>query len=202
MMTLFFSPLSPFVRKVRMTAVMKGLEAQIKSVSTDATAGDPALNASNPLGKLPSLLLANGETIHDSKVICEYLDSIGSGPVLFPKAGPERWRSLTLAATADGITECALFIVYEKRFRPEAMYVQSWVDRQQGKLDRALAMLEQSPPAWGAHPDYGHLTLAASLGYLDLRQDGRWRKGHPKLVAWLDKFANAVPSFNATKPVA
>jgi glutathione S-transferase len=202
MMTLFFSPLSPFVRKVRMTAAIKGLEGQIKNVNTDATAGDPALNASNPLGKLPSLLLANGETIHDSPVICEYLDSIGAGPVLFPKAGPERWRSLTLAATADGIIECALFIVYEKRFRPEAMYVQSWVDRQQGKLDRALAVLEKNPPAWAAHPDYGHLTLAAALGYLDLRQDGKWRKGHPNLVAWEQKFAAAVPSYEATKPVA
>lgn len=202
MMTLFFSPLSPFVRKVRMTAAMKGLDAQIKHASADATAGDAALNASNPLGKLPSLMLANGETIHDSPVICEYLDSIGSGPVLVPAAGPERWRTLTLAATADGIIECALFIVYEKRFRPEAMYVQSWVDRQQGKLDRALAVLEQAPPAWRTHPDYGHLTLAAALGYLDLRQDGRWRKGHPKLVAWLDTFAKAVPSYDATKPVA
>jgi glutathione S-transferase len=201
MMTLFFSPLSPFVRKVRMTAALKGLEAQIKSVNTDATAGDASLNAANPLGKLPSLLLANGETIHDSPVICEYLDSIGKGPALFPPVGPERWRALTLAATADGITECALFIVYETRFRPEAMYVQSWVDRQQGKLDRALAMLEKAPPMWGTHPDYGHLTLAAALGYLDLRQEGKWRKVHPNLVAWLDQFAKAVPAFDATKPV-
>jgi glutathione S-transferase len=202
MMTLFFSPLSPFVRKVRMTAAIKGLESQIKSVPTDATAGDAALNAANPLGRLPSLLLANGETIHDSPVICEYLDSIGTGPALFPPVGPERWRALTLAATADGITECALFIVYETRFRPQAMYVQAWVDRQQGKLDRAMAELEKSPPMMGAQPNYGHVTLAAALGYLDLRQEGRWRAGHPKLVAWLANFAKAVPSFDATKPVA
>jgi glutathione S-transferase len=181
---------------------LKGLDAQIKSVNTDATAGDANLNAANPLGKLPSLLLASGECIHDSPVICEYLDSIGKGPALFPAIGPERWRALTLAATADGIIECALFIVYEKRFRPEAMFVQSWVDRQQGKLDRALAVLEKSPPAWGAQPDYGHITLAAALGYLDLRQDGKWRTGHPNLVAWLDKFAKAVPAFEATKPIA
>jgi glutathione S-transferase len=82
------------------------------------------------------------------------------------------------------------------------MYVQSWVDRQQGKLDRALALLEASPPPIGAHPHYGHITLAAALGYLDLRQEARWRAGHPKLVAWLDGFAKAVPSFDATKPVA
>jgi glutathione S-transferase len=135
-------------------------------------------------------------------VICEYLDSIGTGPALFPPAGPERWRALTLGATADGIIECALFIVYEKRFRPEPMYVQSWVDRQQGKLDRALALLEASPPTLGAVPHYGHITLAAALGYLDLRQDGRWRAGHPKLVSWLETFAKAVPSFNTTRPVA
>jgi glutathione S-transferase len=65
-----------------------------------------------------------------------------------------------------------------------------------------LAMFEKAPRSWDGHPHYGHVTLAAALGYLDLRQDGRWRKTNPNLVVWLDSFAKAVPSFEATKPVA
>ena len=72
--------------------------------------------------------------------------------------------------------------------------------RQQAKIDRALDQLEKSPPAWGASPDYGHLTLACALGYLDFRHEGKWRAGHPKLVAWLDRFAKAVPAFEETRP--
>ncbi len=72
--------------------------------------------------------------------------------------------------------------------------------RQHGKIDRALDFLEKAPPAWGASPDYGHLTLACALGYLDFRHEGKWRSGHPKLVAWLDAFAAAVPAFEATRP--
>jgi glutathione S-transferase len=80
------------------------------------------------------------------------------------------------------------------------MKVQSWIDRQLGKIDRALAVLEAAPPAIGAAPDVGQITLACALGYLDLRLEGRWRNEHPKLVAWLDQFAAGVPAFAKTKP--
>jgi hypothetical protein len=82
------------------------------------------------------------------------------------------------------------------------MWHAPWQQRQQGKVDRALDQLEANPPAWGASPDYGHLTLASALGYLDFRHEGKWRAGHPKLVAWLDRFAKAVPAFEATRPQA
>jgi len=122
--------------------------------------------------------------------------------VLFPKSGAERFRTLTLGALADGILDAALLLVYEGRFRPENMKVQGWVDRQQSKVDRSLAQLEKAPPAWRGSPDYGHLTLAVALGYLDFRHGGKWRAGRPKLVKWLDEFAAAVPAFEATRPVA
>ena len=64
-----------------------------------------------------------------------------------------------------------------------------------------LGVLEADPPTWDAHPDYGHLTIAAALGYLDFRHEGRWRAKHPNMVAWLDKFADAVPAFGMTMPV-
>jgi glutathione S-transferase len=199
-MKLMSSPLSPYVRKVRMTAAIKGLEGRIEHLSTDTNAGDPALNKLNPLGKIPCLITDEGEALYDSPVVCEYLDSLAPAPVLFPKSGPERWRTLTLGALADGILDAALLLVYEGRFRPENMKVQVWVDRQQSKIDRSLAQLEAAPPAWRGNPDYGHVTLAVALGYLDFRHGGKWRSNHPNLVKWLDEFAAAVPAFEATRP--
>ncbi len=73
-------------------------------------------------------------------------------------------------------------------------------DRQQVKIDGALAALGKAPPAWGAYPDYGHVTVAVALGYLDFRHEGKWRAKYPKMVAWLDTFAKAVPAFEKTKP--
>ena len=199
-MKLLSSPASPFGRKVKMTIEMKHLHDSVQVETVDATKGDATLSGANPMGRIPTLLLGDGTVIHDSHVICEYLDSVGSGPVLFPKAGPQRWEVLTRASLADGIIEAALLKVYERRYRPEAMVVQSWLDRLDGKLDLSLDMLEKAPPMWKAAPDYGHLTLAAALGYMDFRHAGTWRKGRPKLVAWLDAFGKAVPSFEATRP--
>ncbi len=199
-MKLMSSMLSPYVRKVRMTAAIKGLEGRIEHQPADTNAGDPTLNKLNPLGKVPCLITDEGEAIFDSHVICEYLDSLSPTPVLFPKSGPERWRTLTLGGLADGMLDAALLIVYEARFRPENMRVQAWLDRQQSKIDRALAVLEAAPPTWKGHPDYGHMTLAAALGYLDFRLGGKWRAGNPKMVNWLDEFAAAVPAFEATRP--
>jgi glutathione S-transferase len=146
------------------------------------------------------LVIAGREALHDSHVICEYLDTIGSGPVSVPRAGPERWRPLTMASLGDGLIEQALLQVYGSRYRPEDMRVQSWVERLQTKIDRALAMLEAAPPACGAHPDYGHLTVAVALGNLDFRHAGRWRAVHPQMVEWLARFAEAVPAYAASAP--
>jgi glutathione S-transferase len=200
-MKLYSSPLSPYGRKVKIAAAMKGLTSRIEMRPADTNAGDPDLNRHNPLGKIPCLV-ADGQAIFDSHVICEYLDATGSGPVLFPRSGAERWKTLTLGSLADGMLDAALLLVYEKRFRPEDKQVATWTDRQWAKVHGALDQLEQAPPAWAAAPDYGHLTLACALGYLDFRHGGTWRAGHPKLVAWLDRFAAAVPAFEATTPKA
>lgn len=200
MMKLYGSPASPFVRKVLLSAALKGCAERITLQAADTNKGDDTLNRQNPLGKIPCLVTEGGMSIYDSHVICEYLDSLAPSPVLFPKSGDERWRVLTLGALADGVLDAALLLVYEKRFRPEAMLVQGWVDRQQSRIDRALDFLEPAPPAIAKDPDYGHVTLAAGLGYLDFRHEGRWRKGRPKLVQWLDGFAKAVPAFEKTRP--
>jgi glutathione S-transferase len=200
-MKLLSSLLSPYVRKVRIAAAMKGLAGNIELVPIDTNVPSNAeINRANPLAKIPTLIV-NGSAIYDSHVICEYLDTQAPSPVLFP-SGPERIKTLTLGALGDGMLEAALLLVYEKRFRPEEKWHQPWQQRQQDKIDRALDVLEQGPPAWHPSPDYGHLTLACALGYLDFRHEGKWRAGHPTLVAWLDAFAGVVPAFAATRPEA
>jgi glutathione S-transferase len=200
MMKLLSSLPSPFGRKVKIVAKMKGLDGDIEMQHTDTNTPNAALRKENPLHKIPVLILADGTRLYDSHVICEYLDTLKPSPRLFPAAGRERFRTLTMGALGDGLLEAALLLVYEKRFRPEDKWVQGWVERQQSKVDTALDYLEAAPPAWSESPDYGHVTLACALGYLDFRHEGKWRAGHPRLVAWLDKFAAAVPAFAQTKP--
>lgn len=203
MMKLLSSPLSPYVRKVNMTIAMKGLKSRIEVVPVDTNILDNKdINTTNPLAKIPTLVTDDGMAIFDSKVICEYLDGLAPSPVLFPASGPERMKTLVLGALADGMLDAALLLVYEKRFRPEEKWHAPWTERQQGKVDRALDLLEAAPPALAGTPTYGQVTLACALGYLDFRHDGKWRAGHPKLVAWLDAFAAAVPAFEETRPKA
>lgn len=200
MMKLLTALPSPFGRKVKIVAAMKRLSDELAIELVDTTASDTsALKRENPLGKIPVLVLADGTQLYDSAVICEYLDSLKAEPRLFPNGGPARWQTLRLGALADGVMEAALAMVYEKRYRPEDKWVASWLERQQNKVDTALAALEAAPPQWAVHADYGHVALACALGYLDLRHGGAWREGHPRLVAWLDSFAAAVPAFAATK---
>jgi glutathione S-transferase len=203
MMQLRSSPLSPYGRKVKIAIALKGLEDRIDVVQVDTNPLDnPEITRVNPLGKIPSLVIDGDTAIYDSHVICEYLDSLAPAPVLFPKGGVERVRTLTLGGLGDGILDAALLLVYEKRYRPEEKWHAPWQQRQQVKIDRALDVLERNPPVWKDSPDYGHLTLASALGYLDFRHEGKWRPGHPALVAWLDVFAKAVPVFEATQPKA
>jgi glutathione S-transferase len=192
---------SPFVRKVRLTVAMKGIADQVEFIDPQAQAErNAALRAANPLQKIPAARLADGTLIFDSHVICEHLDGLAASPRLFPAAAGERAKALTLAALADGIMDATVLVIYEGRFRPEEKRHQEWVDRQQAKVDAGLAWLEANIPVWNVHPDYGHITLACALGFLDDRQAGKWRAQFPKLAAWLARFDKAVPVFAATAP--
>jgi glutathione S-transferase len=148
MMKLLGSPLSPYVRKALITAELKGLAGRIELIPADTNKGDETLFQKNPLGKIPCLLTEDGQSIFDSHVVCEYLDSLAPSPVLFPRSGPERWRTLTLGALGDGILDAALLLVYETRFRPEGMAVQGWIDRQQAKIDRSVDLLRSPRLPW------------------------------------------------------
>lgn len=198
MMILRSSPPSPFGRKVKIAARLLGLSDRIDIQVADTTDPKDSLRQQNPLAKIPCLVLEDGSAVYDSRVICELLDSLAGGGRIIP-APPARWQVLTQAALADGMMEAALLLVYERRIRPEATWNSQWIDSQQGKIERGLAALEAAPPRLDPLPDLGQIGIACALGYLDLRHEGRWRKSHPKLVAWLDRFAKAVPAFEETR---
>jgi glutathione S-transferase len=200
MMILRSSPPSPFGRKVKIAAAVLGLSERIEVVKADTNDETDALRQQNPLGKIPVLILENGEALYDSRVIVEYLDHLAGGGVLLP-GGSRRFDELRLQALADGIMDAGILQIYEQRWRAAERREPRWVAHQVGKVERALAVLEASPPPAVMHatPRVGAIALACALGYLDLRFGGEWRHNHPGLVAWLDGFAGHVPSFAATK---
>jgi glutathione S-transferase len=197
-MILRSSPASPFGRKVKIAASVLGLLDRIEVAPTDTM--DPAdpIRQQNPLGKIPALVLDDGRTLYDSRVIVDYLDHLAPG-VLFP-AAQDRFALLVQQALADGLLDAALLQVYEGRFRQADKHEAKWTEHQAKKVERALAALETEAPAWSGKPHVGAIATACALGYLDLRFGGAWRQTHPKLVAWLDDFAAKVPAFEATKP--
>jgi glutathione S-transferase len=201
MMTLLSAPASPFGRRVKMTAILKGVIGRIAIEAVDTSQPlNSRLRSANPLQKIPVLILEDGSEIYDSRVICEYLDMLAPAPRLIPDGGMARIDTLRRSALADGIMEAAVLIVYETRFRPEPLRSATWTARQQSKIDTALDYLEATPPVWSGTPDLGHVSLAAALGYLDFRHGGAWRSERPRLVAWLNRFASDVTAFSATAP--
>ena len=124
---------------------------------------------------------------------------MAGGGRIIPREPDARFAALRLQALCDGILDASVLLVYEGRYRPADKHVQAWIDRQSDKVARGLAALEAAPPPLTPTPDVGQIALACMLGYGDLRFAGAWRKDHPRLVAWHDKFAAQVPAFAATK---
>jgi glutathione S-transferase len=202
MMILRSSPPSPFGRKVKLALGILGLENEVAIEKADPTDASDSLRQQNPLGKIPALITEDGTVLYDSPVILEYLDTRAGGGKIIPKDPKARLAALTLQALCDGILDAGILLVYEGRWRPPEMAVQKWIDHQRGKVERALAALEAAPPKLDAVPNVGAITLACALGYGDLRFEGKWRTGHPKLVKWLDAFAANVPAFETTRVTA
>jgi glutathione S-transferase len=192
---------SPFVRKVRIAAAVLGLDCNIEIVAADTADPNDSLRQQNPLGKIPALVLDDGSVLYDSRVVVEYLDCLAGGGRVIPAQPAEaRFDALRLQALADGIMDASVLLVYESRWRDAAKHEQKWIDLQAGKVERALAVLEASPPGVDRMPHIGQIAVACALGYRDLRFEGTWRETHPRLVQFLDAFAAAVPSFDATRP--
>jgi glutathione S-transferase len=200
MMILRSTPASPFGRKAHIAASVLGLEPEITIEAADLNDPGDSIRQQNPLGKIPALVVEDGNVYFDSRVILDYLDYRAGGGRIVPADPVARFAALRLQALADGITDASILIVYESRYRPAEKLEQKWLDRQAGKIARGLAALEAAPPAANATPTVGDIALACALGYRDFRFDGAWRADHPRLVAWLDDFAARVPAFAATKP--
>jgi glutathione S-transferase len=177
-----------------------GMNGQVQVTGADTNDPTDSLRQQNPLGKIPTLILENGEALYDSRVIVDYLNETEGRGTLIPN-GSQRFVVLRQQALADGVLDAAILQVYERRYRPPEHHVESWLAHQQGKVDRALAHAEQSfaTPREGV-PHIGEIALAAALGYLDFRFEGAWRAGYPKLVGWLGDFARRTPAFANTAP--
>jgi glutathione S-transferase len=201
-MILLSAPPSPFGRKVKIAIALLGLSDRIRVETVETIKDQAPLQARNPLGKIPTLILDDGGTLFDSRVILDYLDHLAGGGKIIPREPTARFAALRMQALCDGILEASLLQVYERRYRPEPLWHQPWLEYQGGKVARALDVLEQDPPRLDPLPDIGQITLACALGYQDLRFQGRWRETYPALVQWLDRFAAQVPAFAATKVVA
>lgn len=202
MMILRSSPPSPFGRKVNIAAAILGLAGEITLEKADTTDAADFVRIQNPIGKIPVLILEDGSTLFDSRVILEYLDHRSGGGKIIPREPKPRFAALRLQAVCDGALDASILQVYEGRWRPPEHHVQKWVDYQGEKIARALAALEADVPPLDPVPSVGQITLACMLGYRDFRFHGTWRPDHPKLVAWLDRFAAQVPAFAATKVAA
>lgn len=185
---------SPYVRKVRIVMAEKKLDYQF--VQEDVWSADTRIGASNPLGKVPCLVMEGGEAVFDSRVIVEYLDTLSPVGKLIPPSGRERAEVKTWEALADGVLDAAILARLEATWagRTEAQRSQAWIDRQLGKIDGALRSMSQGlgdkPFCSGIHFSLSDVAAGCALGYLDFRfPQIDWRGSYPNLVRLSDKLA-------------
>ena len=184
---------SPYVRKVRIVMAEKKLDYQF--ALEDVWTSDSIL-ASNPLGKVPCLVLEGGEAVFDSRVIVEYLDTRSPVSRLIPEASRERTEVRTWEALADGLLDAALLVRLENTWagRSAEQRSQAWVERQMGKIHASLAAMSAGlgERAWcsGNHLSLADIAVGCALGYLDFRFASLdWRSAHPRLKRLHDKLA-------------
>jgi glutathione S-transferase len=200
-MKLYHSPTSPYVRKVMLTLHVTGQLDDVELIAGSGTPLEPNDETIkfNPLGKIPCLITDDGMAIFDSRVICRYLDHRAKGG-LYPD-GEALFPVLTAEALADGVIDAVLLTAYEWRLRPEEKRYQPWVDGQVAKVERGLAVLEQSDLILTGDVNAAKIATAAALGYVDMRlADLGWRDNCPKLAAWYAEIAQK-PAMKATVPV-
>ena len=203
-MKLIGSPASPYARKVRVVMAEKKLDYQY--VIEDVWAAGSTITESNPLGKVPCLVMEGGEAVFDSRAIVEYLDTLSPVGKLIPAQGRERAEVKTWEALADGLMDAALLARMEVIFkgRTEAQRSQPWIDRQMDKINAVLkAMstgLADKPFCSGVLFSLSDVAVGCALGYLDYRfPQVNWRETYPNLVKLQDKLLQR-PSFVETAP--
>ena len=201
-MKLIVSATSPYVRKVRIVMAEKKLDYQF--VFEDVWAENSTISTSNPLGKVPCLVMEGGEAIFDSRVIVEYMDTLSPVGKLIPAQGRDRAEVKTWEALADGIMDAALIARLEATWAGRGAEQRSdpWIKRQMDKIDLALHAMSKGlgDKAYcsGIHFSLSDIAVGCALGYLDFRfPEVKWRDAHPNLVKLHDKLA-LRPSFIET----
>ncbi len=202
-MKLIGSLTSPYVRKVRVVMVEKKLDFQL---DLEDVWGSDAMLKSNPLGKVPCLVLDGGEAVFDSRVIVEYLDTLSPVGKLIPPPGRERIEVRTWEALADGVLDAAILARLEATWagRAEGERSQAWIDRQMSRVLTSLKAMGQGlgdkPWCSGNHFTLADVSVGCALGYLDFRFGHiDWRSDHPNLARLNDKLV-LRPSFVDTLP--
>lgn len=203
-MKLIGSNTSPYVRKVRIVMAEKKLDYQ--HVQEDVWAPGTTIGESNPLGKVPCLVMEGGEAVFDSRVIVEYLDTLSPVGKLIPSQGRERAEVKTWEALADGLMDAALSARLEATWsgRTEAQRSQPWIERQLGKIHATLKSmstgLADKSFCSGIHFSLSDVAVGCALGYLDLRFSHiAWRESYPNLAKLQEKLVQRV-SFAETLP--
>lgn len=185
-----YSPASPYSAKVRMAAAFAGIDLTAEAIDTNA---DPAaLIDNNPLGKIPVLITDEGQPVYDSRAIIQYLNREARNALL-PRNPAKRLEAERLEALADGLCDCLLAQVYERRFRPEEKIHMPWIDRQWEKSTRVLDGLNANPPGLPKKITAGQIALRACIGYLDLRFASQWERGRTRLKRWAKRFDDKFP---------
>lgn len=203
-MKLIGSLTSPYVRKVRIVMAEKKLDFQL--VLEDVWSAQTQIGQSNPLGKVPCLVMEGGEAVFDSRVIVEYLDTMSPVGKLIPPTGRERTEVKTWEALADGLLDAAILARLEATWagRSEAQRSQAWIDRQMGKIDASLKAMSDGlgdkPFCHGIHFSLADVAVGCAVGYLDFRfPQVNWRAAHPNLARLAEKLAQRQ-SFQDTLP--
>lgn len=198
-MKLYARPLSPFARKVRVMVREIGIADQVEEIMLDSLEEMASeMPKYNPLGKIPALVLDDGSILYDSKVICEYLDTLHEGPKFFPSDVSVRWQTLLLQSLADGIGEAVIIASMNKYMRPEEFVYEPAVEFQLEKIERGLAEINSKIEQLEGPLTIGPVSVACMLAYTDFRfPDLGWREKNPHLATWYASFCER-PSMKAT----
>ncbi|MEW6763175.1 MAG: glutathione S-transferase N-terminal domain-containing protein [Pseudomonadota bacterium] len=201
-MKLIGSVTSPYVRKVRVVMAEKKLDFSL--VLENVWVPETTIQEVNPLGKIPCLVMEDGSTLYDSRVIAEYLDTISPVCKLLPPNGRDRTEVKVWEALADGVLDAAILVFLERRERQPEQQSQKWIDRQLGKVHAGLremsVKLGESNYCMGTHYSLADVAVGCALGWLAFRfPDIDWRGDYPNLARLFDKLSERA-SFRDTVP--
>ena len=201
-MKLIGSLASPFVRKVRVVLAEKKLDYEYEL--ENVWAPDTKINESNPLGKVPCLVMDDGSPMYDSRVIVEYLDTLTPVCKLLPPQSRDRANVKVWEALADGVLDAAILVRLENILRPAEQQSQAWIDRQMVKVGAGLAVMSKDLGeqnfCMGTHYTLADVAVGCTLGWLAFRfPEIDWRGDYPNLARLYDKVSERA-SFRDTVP--